>query len=485
MKTKTLLYIFFFGIWTIFQSSCKKEVEPGLGNSKVNHPPIANAGTDQTLLWPKNETILDAIGSSDPDNNIIDYIWTKISGPSWFDILEPHAIHTRAINLGTGTYQFELTVIDAGQLRSKDTMQVKVLTDKDTGQIKVDCNEKIRPQINAELIPIGSLSQIRQFIALVSAGSKIFFAGGDVYLPPPNNVTSRVDIYDVNTHTWSTAELSVPRSQIATVAAGNKVFFAGGVYYTNPDEMYLVDRVDIYDVTTNTWSIDSLRGSGGEIAAATVGNKVFFAGYNQIDIYDLSTNTWSVSVLSEKRLYPTAVSTNNKVFFGGGSIGLQASNKIDIYDLPTDSWSISTLSEARYDMAGIAVAGKVYWAGGSLPSHGNNEQAFSCTVEIKDISSSSSSFASLFKPRDFFSYAGRGAVLKDDKIIFYINSSYLYLRESFNRFDIYDITNKTWTVGVLNQYIGAASIISVNNTIYIVGGNVNGTLNNQVWKLKF
>jgi N-acetylneuraminic acid mutarotase len=54
-----------------------------------------------------------------------------------------------------------------------------------------------------------------------------------------------------------------------------------------------------------------------------------------------------------------------------------------------------------------------------------------------------------------------------------------------NKFDIYDITTNTWSIGVLPANIYGSSVISVNNTIYIAGGYVNDVLSNQVWKLEF
>ena len=38
--------------------------------SQPNHPPVANAGTDQTVTLPTNSVNLDGSGSTDPDNNI-------------------------------------------------------------------------------------------------------------------------------------------------------------------------------------------------------------------------------------------------------------------------------------------------------------------------------------------------------------------------------------------------------------------------------
>src|SRR5215204_4187918 len=92
----------------------------------TNHPPIANAGTDQTITLPANTINLDGSASSDPENNITSYIWTKITGPSSFNIANTIAAQTQVTNLVQGVYQFELKVTDAGALFSKDTMQIIV-----------------------------------------------------------------------------------------------------------------------------------------------------------------------------------------------------------------------------------------------------------------------------------------------------------------------------------------------------------------------
>jgi hypothetical protein len=92
----------------------------------TNHPPIANAGPDQTITLPNNYINLDGCSSTDPDNNITSYAWLKISGPSSFNITNANAVQTQVTNLVQGIYEFELKVTDAGGLSSKDTMQVTV-----------------------------------------------------------------------------------------------------------------------------------------------------------------------------------------------------------------------------------------------------------------------------------------------------------------------------------------------------------------------
>ena len=77
--------------------------------------------------------------------------------------------------------------------------------------------------------------------------------------------------------------------------------------------------------------------------------------------------------------------------------------------------------------------------------------------------------------------AGLYAVVKDNKILFLRNGGWT----DSDKFDIYDIISNTWSIGVLPYKIGGASIISVNNTIYVAGVSINGVLSNKVWKLEF
>ena len=47
----------------------------------VNKPPIANAGVDQRVD-ERDTLILDGSGSSDPDGDVLTYLWSQMSGPS-------------------------------------------------------------------------------------------------------------------------------------------------------------------------------------------------------------------------------------------------------------------------------------------------------------------------------------------------------------------------------------------------------------------
>ncbi len=436
--------------------------------TQPNRPPNANAGVDQTINLPTNTITLDGSGSTDPDNNITNYLWTKISGPFSFNFVNASTVQTQVNNLVEGVYLFELKVTDAGGLFYKDTMQVAV--NAALPQLVV-CDTN-RLGINAQLISVGTLSQARGRMAVASAGNKILFAGSGI-------AGSRVDIFDFVANTWSTAALSEERAWIGATAAGNKIFFAGG----QDNNGYSSNAVDIYDVSTNTWTVSNLsRGSSGAdgLAAVSSGSKVFFAGgnwgvyaVNTVDIYDLTTNTWSTASLSAPRNFITAVAANNKVYFTGGDLSTQVSNVIDIYDNITGTWSTTSLQVPRIYHSAVALGDILYFAGGN-PAN--------CSVETLDANTGARTLMNLFSPASWSIDDGQNAVVKDNKIIFLRHGG----GANANKFDIYDIQTNTWSIGVLPEPIPTgASVVSANNIIYVAGGSVNDVLTNQVWRLEF
>ena len=547
----------------------------------ANHPPIANAGADQIITLPTNIINLDASGSSDPENNITSYQWTKISGPTSFNIVNSTAIQTQLTNLNQGIYQLEVKVTDAFGLFSKDTMQVIVNTavannlapvakagndttiqsnqsacaalpaftlngsssyDPDgtivnylwTGSgvitnansaiatvnglmagintfiLKVTDNNGAvaydtiqvtilianRPLIPAQLISIGTLSQTRWGFSVAAAGNKILFAGG---LPPGNSpATASVDIYDISSGIWTTSQLSEARLKSGVAVLGNKIFFGGGMFpEQNAGGTWMIwnfmssrsSAVDIYDVSTASWSTAQL-GRARCPAGASTANKVFFAGgeatfpvFNNraFDTYDAGSNTWLNVLLPNAGALRQPVVAGNKIYYAGGlddgSIGnawnIWSSKRIDIYDASSNSWSTDSLSEERAEIGSILANNKIFWAGGYVWNTTWNDYSETNVVEIRDLTSNTTSFDCLSEAK-----AGLTAVRKDNKIIFFggYNST---------RFDIYDLTTNSWSIGVLPQNLHWASIISHNNVLYVSGGQLNGVYFNQVWKLEF
>jgi hypothetical protein len=91
---------------------------------RVNNPPTANAGTDQTITLPTNSVTLSGSGT-DTDGTITSYSWSKISGGT-ATITSPTSASTTITGLVAGTYVFQLTVTDNNGSTGTDTVQITV-----------------------------------------------------------------------------------------------------------------------------------------------------------------------------------------------------------------------------------------------------------------------------------------------------------------------------------------------------------------------
>ncbi|OLY94453.1 N-acetylneuraminic acid mutarotase [Cnuella takakiae] len=468
-------------------ASAKDTVQIIVANTTVNRPPVADAGPDKTISLPNSTTTLDGSNSTDPDGNIASYKWSMVSGPSAAGITQANAATTQVSGLTEGLYHFELLVTDAGGLFARDTVQVTA----SAPPAVLSCGEANRQIINARLVPFAKLSEPSSGMAVAAAGNIIAFAGASLSGNPANYGSSAVHIYNTGTETWSAATLSAWRADIAVVAAGNKIFFAGG-RLGNAGAYNYFSTVDIYDVATSKWSVAQLSQARAYIATATVGDKVFFAGGEQewplpvsdrVDIYNLSTGTWSTTSLSVPRNGLTAVATNNKVLFAGGSNQLggmhTVTDVIDIYDNATGSWTTSNLNEPKTFFAGINVGNKIFWAGGYDES-GNP----TCKVEVRDLAAQTSATAFLFHPFSYVSHQGQNAVVRDNKIIWFATLDPLN-GNATQQFNIYDLATGRWAIGMLPYKINGASVICVDDIIYVAGGSVNGRMTDEVRKLEW
>lgn len=350
-----------------------------------------------------------------------------------------------------------------------------------------------RPVINASLIPMGSLSAARTRMMTATAGNKILFIGGWYKEGNWWNDPVPVDIYDISTGSWSLhflvpdiPQLSHFRFGAGVASVGNKIFIAGGGDAMGDNQ---TSRVDVYDVSSNIWTVKQLSAERQGVAAATVGNKVLFAGgfgypkgstggeFNTVDIYDNSNDSWSTAALSQARMDITATTAGNKVYFAGGSSSSGSSNistTIDIYNAITNSWSVSSLLQPRTYMASIAAGGKIFWAGG-LKSLNGNQWIYNDNAEIHDVNSGTTSSTCIL------ARAGFSAIQKNEHLVFFTRG----IGGNGHQFEIYNTTSGEWSTGILDRTIEDAAIISVNNTIYVAGGRVNGVPSKEVWKLEF
>lgn len=92
----------------------------------ANQSPVANAGSDFSVILPTSSTTLDGSGF-DPDGSIESYEWVLVSGPSTPVIENPANASTSISDLVEGDYTFQLTVTDNSGSTSSDEITVSVL----------------------------------------------------------------------------------------------------------------------------------------------------------------------------------------------------------------------------------------------------------------------------------------------------------------------------------------------------------------------
>lgn len=298
-----------------------------------------------------------------------------------------------------------------------------------------DPNEIIEPTnpLDTQLIAPTSppaflkLSRPRDAVVAAATHSKLLIAGGMERGVSSNGLLPAltiVDIYDSETQELSVAHLSKARYSITAIAHQEKVFFAGGM--ERSDHTKASTRVDIYDAKTNSWSTAELSEPRCGIIAAASGNKVIFSGgYNQndnytlmfsrrVDIYDISTNTWTTATMTEPRISHSASVVENKIYIAGGerpninpAIDIYVNvngfdtfslnQSIDVYDVATNTWTKSLLSRARARHSAAVVDDAIYWIGGTDGESGKSMEVLNTRTHIttQHLNSHQHSYANL------------------------------------------------------------------------------------------
>lgn len=109
------IVLILIGFGTIF-TNCSKDSEDG---NTSNIPPIANAGSDQTVMLGSSVT-LNGSSSSDSDGYIVKYIWEE--GPI---VLSSQSSFSKS-DFSVGTHTITLTVIDNDGAMDSDSVIVTV-----------------------------------------------------------------------------------------------------------------------------------------------------------------------------------------------------------------------------------------------------------------------------------------------------------------------------------------------------------------------
>jgi N-acetylneuraminic acid mutarotase len=308
------------------------------------------------------------------------------------------------------------------------------------------------------------LSQGRYDLAATTVGTKAMFAGGTQQGPGPY---TNVDVYDLSTNKWTVEHLSVPRNSLAATTAGDIAIFAGG----SPayDLLRTLDAVDLYDYSNDTWTTGRLSRPRNQLAATSHGTKAYISGgmispssgatgpifSDTIDVYDAVSKQWSVLTMPRARAAHSSVTIGDKILFAGGT--RDGSAIVDIYNLVNGSWSTGQMSAARSEMAATVVGNKAIFMGGAQSSQYENE------VDIYDAVTDQWSSDSLPHPTGHMAATtvGRFALFAGGVYTQYYNDVY-----------VYDAATEKWLTTVPGLSFGRFDLAatSVGNLAIFAGG---------------
>ncbi|QSQ20996.1 kelch-like protein [Pyxidicoccus parkwayensis] len=201
--------------------------------------------------------------------------------------------------------------------------------------------------------------------SLVLPSGKVLISGG--YNP---TMLASAELYDPATGSWSAAGLmSRGRwSHTMTLLPSGKVLAIGGSTLSNGSGE--IRNVDIYDPTTNTWTVGAPMSfsRAGHTATLLPSGKVLVIGGTSAEsgggripeLYDPATNAWIPLSPAAQRAYHTTIPLpSGKLLTVGGGVG-------EFYDPATDTWAPATgLVGTAWERAWLQPSGKVLMSYGT------------------------------------------------------------------------------------------------------------------------
>jgi len=201
--------------------------------------------------------------------------------------------------------------------------------------------------------------------------------------------TSQFFVFDVDQNKWTElARIPVDANtgSFGMVALEGKIYvvrgsgnYPSGIYWTY-----------CYDPQTNSWTekspipyhrtIESLAELNGKLYAIggsdpSLGGRI---ETSRVDMYDPTTDTWTLNAISSMskprtHLEPETPVLDGKIYVIGGWDGYSTLSAVERFDPSTNSWeTLTPMPTARYGFATAVVSGKIYCIGGDSGGAGGN-----------------------------------------------------------------------------------------------------------------
>ena len=205
----------------------------------------------------------------------------------------------------------------------------------------------------------------------VTLNGLIYVLGG---VNSSNQIQSIVEVYDPVDDTWSTAaSMPTARTRLSAVVLEGKIYAIGGSTTSTMDLVGYTSKVEMYDPGTNSWSTGvPMNTPRVGLAAAASGGKIYaFGGYGTppgytarylitVEVYDPDGGSWSSAPSMKTARYGLAAATSSQglIYLIGGkneSVVLPSSNEEYIPSLGESSYIAGLPSGQRSELAAVSL----------------------------------------------------------------------------------------------------------------------------------
>ena len=304
-------------------------------------------------------------------------------------------------------------------------------------------------------LPMASMPTARSGVSVAGVNGMIYAIGGS---NSNSSIVGTNEMYNPNTNTWTIkASMPTPRSCFGIAVYQGKIYCVGGDIGAAKNGILGATAVtganEVYNPATNTCQTKTSMPTPRMCLNANVANNEIyligggispsmyvFGSLANNEVYDPANDSWSTKApIPNQMFFYASVSNGNKIYIiGGTQDGHKGCSFNQIYDSLTDSWTIGSPIPnidgyvGRWGMAagtitGNSVTSKIYLVGG----------------------------------------------------IYYGYESPVFINET----DVYDVARDTWANAELPMptFSFSGGIAALNNSLYLLGGEVkgNGELSNQ------
>lgn len=235
-----------------------------------------------------------------------------------------------------------------------------------------------------------SVPTARHGLGLAVVGGRIYAIGG---YKEGSDALAVNEEYNPTTDSWVTkAPMPTPRSYFGIAVWANKIYIIGGEYYPGGSYFKETNRNEVYDPSTDRWTVlTPMPTNRSGLSANVVNDSIYLIGGRQTnqggndknEMYNPLLDQWI-----EKAPLPTlapdhaSAVLDGKIYILGGSSGSTELDLNQIYDPANNTWSYGTIIPdptafgSAAAISGINCSKGIYLVGGRTGGVATNHNWF-------------------------------------------------------------------------------------------------------------